>query len=340
MPIDAGPSDAASGPCVGRFILICRPAVPPSLSITKDATIDTDQEPRCVMEDQGPGAPALCVMTGMDIRVDAAITVIGSHPLVLAAFQDLNITPKGKLILTSTRGMKPGAGANDLACHSPTAGGNGVAAAGGGAGGSFGGTGGAGGTGGTGSVTAGMPGAPIMPIIHVTGGCKGSKGGDDGVTAGGAPGDGGGAVMLIAARKLILDGLVTAGGGGGNVPGALGGGGGGGSGGFVGLDAKTYAIKGQVAANGGGGASSGATALLGAPGEDGTASTTNVANGGVAPLGGAAGGDGSIGALQNGAMGQPGVNGGGGGGGGAGVILLKGTAPTGGTYSPALTIVP
>jgi len=348
--LDSAPNDSAvdsidapSGICIGRFVLVCRPVAPPkgeNVVLLTPATINTDLDARCAMQSQGTGAPQLCVMAGYDIKVDAVITVVGSHPLVLAAFHDLNITFKGNLALTSPRGQMPGAGANDPACHAPTNGGNGATGAGGGAGGSFGGTGGAGGTGETGNTTVGVTGAPITPFVRMTGGCKGSNGGNAGLAVGGQPGNGGGAVMLIAANKLTLAGTVTAGGGGGEPPPLLAGGGGGGSGGFVGLDGVIYYVTGQATANGGAGASGSGSSLLGSPGEDGIASTTVAASGGVPPLGGGAGGDGSIAALQNSSPGQPGVNGGGGGGGGAGVILLKGTAPAGGTYSPPPTIVP
>jgi hypothetical protein len=348
QPIDGGTDapadsllDAPSGICIGRFVLVCRPTLPVNLPLLAPATINTDLDPRCALQDQGPGTPQVCVMAGNDIRIDAQITVIGSHPLVLAAFHDLNITGKGNLVLTSPRDGLPGAGANDPACHPATAGGNGGAGGGGGAGGSFGGAGGAGGTGDlAGAASAGQPGTPITPILRVTGGCKGSKGGDAGLTTGGAPGNGGGAVMLIAANKLTLAGTVTAGGGGG-LPAIAAGGGGGGSGGFVGLDAKTYAIMGRVAANGGGGASGGAV-LPGGPGSDGDSSITTAAPGGPAPIGGGAGGDGSIALQSDGTAGQnaPNGGGGGGGGGGAGVILVKGTAPAGGAFSPPLTTVP
>jgi hypothetical protein len=343
-PIDAGGDsliDAPSGVCIGRFVLVCRPAAPlktENIALLANATINTDQDPRCVLQGQGAGAPQLCVMAGYDVRVDAQITVIGSHPLVLAAYHDLNITPKGNLVLTSPSGP-PGAGANDPACHAPVAGGNGALGSGGGAGGSFGGTGGAGGTGDAGGAAAGTAGAPITPIVRVIGGCKGSPGGDAGLTSGGTPGNGGGAVMLIAANKLTLAGTVTAGGGGGQ-PAILAGGGGGGSGGFVGLDAPSYAITGRVTANGGAGASGGGPALNGGPGEAGASSVTTAAAGGGAPLGGGAGGDGSIAAQTSGLAGQGALNGGGGGGGGAGVILVKGAAPAVGSYSPPLTSVP
>lgn len=335
--------DAQSGFCIGRFVVVCRPTAPTTnenLALTKPATVDTDTDPRCVMQGQGTGAPTLCVIAGYDIKVDAAITVIGSHPLVLAAYRDLNITMKSTLSVTSPRGGMPGAGANDPACSTPTAGGNSMSGGGGGAGGSFGGAGGTGGTGGTGSSTAGVAGTPITAIARVIGGCKGSPGGPAGAVPGGAPGNGGGAVMLIAARKLTLDGVVTAGGGGGGPLAVLSGGGGGGSGGFVGLDAMTYAmIKGRVTANGGGGASGGTTIMPGRGGQDGTASTTVAASGGVTPPDGD-GGNGSLAPQPGGTAGQSSTNGGGGGGGGAGVILVKGTAPTDGSYSPPLTIVP
>jgi hypothetical protein len=346
QPIDAGTDtpvdtlfDAPSGLCIGKFVLVCRPVEPPNLALLTLETINTDTDPRCQLQSQGSGAPQLCVMAGRDVKVDAKVTVIGSRPLVLAAYHDLNIAMNGNLILSSPSGQPSGAGANDPACHASMPGGNGALGSGGGAGGSFGGSGGAGGTGDGGAATAGTPGAPVTLIDRVIGGCKGSPGGNAGLTPGGLPGNGGGAVMLIAANKLTLVGIVTAGGGGG-LPAIVAGGGGGGSGGFVGLDAKSYMmVTGQVTANGGGGASGG-TATVGLPGNDGTSSTTIAAPGGPA-LAGGGGGSGSIAAQLSGTAGQDAASGGGGGGGAAGVILVKGAAPPpGGSYSPPLTIVP
>jgi len=342
-PADAsidGPSDI----CIGRFVVVCRPVAPPNLVLIAAATINTDTDPRCTLQSQGTGAPQLCVMAGNDITVSAPITAIGSHPLVLAAFHDLDITSNGNLILSSLRGGAPGAGANDPACHGSAGGADDPNGSGGGAGGSFGGTGGNGGSGDSGFAAGSVAGSQLSLVFRITGGCQGSKGGDAGTTVGGTPGNGGGAVMLLAAGMLTLAGNVTASGGGGLPASKLAGGGGAGSGGFVGLDAMIYAITGQVTANGGGGASGADTTFSGSPGDNGTASITIAATGGPATNAGGNGGGGSIAANRNGALGQNSlmnkVAGGGGGGGGAGVILVKGAAPAGGAYSPSLTIMP
>jgi len=342
-PIDA-PPDALSGICVGRFVTVCRPAAPPNLALLAAATINTDTDPRCTLQGQGASAPQLCVMAGNDITVSASITAIGSRPLVLAAFHDLDVTANGKLVLSSPSGQPPGAGANDPACHGSAGGADDPNGSGGGAGGSFGGTGGNGGSGDSGSAAGSVAGSLLSLAFRITGGCQGSKGGDAGTNVGGTPGNGGGAVMLLAANMLTLSGNVTASGGGGLPANKLAGGGGGGSGGFVGLDAMTYAITGQVTANGGGGASGSDTSIPGSPGADGTLSTTIAAAGGKGTNNAGSGGAGSIATNLNGALGQNSfINkfaGGGGGGGGAGVILVKGAAPAGGAYSPPLTIVP
>jgi hypothetical protein len=334
--------DGAIASCFGQFVTVCLPPVLPDLSLAKSGVIDTDQDPRCVMQGQGPGAPVLCVLAGMDVEVDAAIAVIGSHPLVVAAIRDLRITATGSLSLTSGRDALPGAGANDPLCGSAAAGVNGTTGAGGGAGGSFGGTGGGGGAGAT---SAGTPSTPFGALTRVVGGCAGSGGGDVGAVTGGAPGNGGGGVVLLAGRTLTLDGFVTAGGGGGATASAqAAGGGGGGSGGFVALDAVAYEITGLIAANGGGGGSGAGLLSPGASGGDGIASATVAASGGVGgepPVAGGAGGRGSLGVERDGDIGRSTAAGGGGGGGGAGLIVIEAaTLPSGGTYSPQPTLLP
>jgi len=181
-------TDAGKPFCVGRFVAVCRLATPQNLTLSAAETINTDTDPRCALQDQGAGVPQLCVVAGNDITVSAQIIAIGSHPLVLAAFNDLNVTAGGSLILSSPSGQTPGGGANDPACHPSTAAAasiNNNHSTGGGAGGSLGGSGGIGGTGDSGYELGGTSGAPIAPITWVVGGCKGSKGGDVGQTAAG-----------------------------------------------------------------------------------------------------------------------------------------------------------
>jgi len=334
------PHTLVDGPsCIGRFIAVCRPSSPPNLTFSVSETVNTDTDSRCELQDQKAGEPQLCVMAGNDIRVETQITAIGSHPLVLTAFHDLNITVKGNLVLTSSHGGPPGAGANDPACKlsDSKAGGGG-----GGAGGSFGGR---GGDGGSGYLGGDFASDPIVPLVRVTGGCKGSPGGMDCGKFGGLSGDGGGAVMLIAANTLTIAGSVTAGGGGGGAappPPGCSGGGGGGSGGFVGLDAMKYTISGpgMVTANGGGGGAGGDdSSSPGYPGDDGN--SLRVAAGGQAGSSGGIGGRGSFYPVSDGERGFTAELGGGGGGGGsAGVILVKGIAPAGWSFSPPPTYVP
>jgi hypothetical protein len=344
VPIDAAvdapdvPIDAR-GICIGTFVTVCREVAPADhIALNKPETIDTDVDPRCAVQPQGPGLPALCVMAGRDVKIDDPIIAIGSRPLVLVAFRDLNVTSVGSLVLTSPRGGAPGAGANDPGCSTPTAGGNLATGAGGGAGGSLGGSGGGGGTGGAGVASAGMAGAPHGTPARVIGGCRGSSGGQAGASTGGAGGNGGGAVMLIARNKMTIAGVVTAGGGGGDAAANLAGGGGGGSGGFIGLDAATYIISATatLAANGGGGASGGG-APLGDFGDDGKPALLP-ALGGVAP-GVAGGGNGSL-TTTVGGGGTPGAGGGGGGGGSGGVILVVGATSMPAMHSPQPIFLP
>jgi hypothetical protein len=340
-PIDAAvdaPVDAP-GICLGTLVTVCREQEPTAhLAFKKPETIDTDRDPRCAAQSQGPGLPELCVMVGRDVRIEDPIIAIGTRPLVLVAFRDLGITSTGSLVLTSPRGAPHGAGANDPGCNAPSAGASLAGGAGGGAGGSLGGTGGAGGTGSTGAAAAGMPGAPLGMLTRMTGGCPGSAGGQAGGSTGGAAGNGGGAVMLIARSKLILAGVVSAGGGGGSPAASLAGGGGGGSGGFIGLEARTFNIAPTMTlmANGGGGASGG-TAPLGDFGDDGHPALIP-AQGGVA-AGTAVGGNGSL-TTTAGSAGGPGTGGGGGGGGSGGVILVIGATALAGTASPRPTFMP
>lgn len=344
-PVDAAVDAAGDAPvdapgiCAGTFVTVCRAEEPTAhLAFKKPETVDTDRDPRCAVQPQGPGLPELCVMVGRDVRIEDPIIAIGTRPLVLVAFRDLGITSTGSLVLTSPRGAPHGAGANDPGCNAPTAGTGLAGGAGGGAGGSLGGAGGAGGTGSTGAAAAGMPGAPLGTPARLTGGCPGSAGGQAGGSAGGAGGNGGGAVMLIARNKLILAGVVSAGGGGGGAAASLAGGGGGGSGGFIGLEARIYSIAPTMTlmANGGGGASGGA-APLGDFGEDGQPMLIP-ALGGVA-AGAAVGGNGSL-TTTPGAAGGPGTGAGGGGGGSGGVILVIGASALAGAASPLPTFVP
>lgn len=339
-PLDLEPPPDAppDGPeiCIGRFVVVCGPASSSDLVFAAPETINTDIDSRCALQDQKPGEPQLCVIAGNDIHVNVRISAIGSHPLVLAAFHDLNINQSGSLVLTSPHDGSSGAGANDPACKFPGPGGDGDVnvGGGGGGGGSFGGQGGIGGD------PSGVASNPIVPLVRVTGGCKGSPGGTDGSAFGGLPGSGGGAVMLIAANTLTIAGDVTAGGGGGLPAPNHAGGGGGGSGGFVGLDAMKYSISGtgRVTANGGGGGAGGGGSILGLPGDDGN--PLKEAAGGNAAGGGGDGGYGSFSSIRDGRRGDAAPYGGGGGGGGAGVILVKGVVSVGGVLSPPPTYVP
>ena len=49
--------DAPSGVCIGSFVLVCRPSAPlktENIALIVNATINTDQDPRCVLLGQCP----------------------------------------------------------------------------------------------------------------------------------------------------------------------------------------------------------------------------------------------------------------------------------------------
>jgi hypothetical protein len=139
----------------------------------------------------------------------------------------------------------------------------------------------------------------------------------------------GGAVFLIAGTSIILsDGaFINASGGGGHQVGLSYGGSGGGSGGFIGLDAPTLMIDGDLFALGGGGSVGGSATGFGPAGNV-AAGPRNPAlsKGGVSSCQGGGGGGGAraFNASKGGnAMGGS-VCGGGGGGGSVGVIGFAG----------------
>lgn len=268
------------------------------------------------------------VVDGLTLGPDAEILVIGSHPLVIASWTEIDIQGIIDVGAELARPQLPAGHSPDPLCAAPNAaqpGESGSGGAGGGGGGGFAGPGGHGGDGNNDGTTrdGGMGGAMVEPPMTPRGGCPGADGGEG--TAGGIPG---GAVQL-SARDLIRirdDGAVDGRGSGGEGA-ASGdrGGGGGGSGGWLGLDAPTIELSGNavVAANGGGGGA-GSSGNAGGDGEDGTMTETR-SSGGVPPgdaTGGAEGGAGA--SVDGGDVTTIRRGGGGGGGGAAGYVIVWG----------------
>lgn len=204
-----------------------------------------------------------------------------------------------------------------------------IGAAGGTAGGQL------GGEGGTGQGTATAP----VPFI---GGCSGGAGGRS--NQAGRGGGGGGALHFVAGQSITISGTVNVGGGGG-----AGGinemaGGGGGSGGMILLESQLVTTSGTLAANGGGGGSgaedkaASASGKAGLPGEDGLASASTQAAGGLSVDNKS--GYGGKGATQGSAAtkGENQQNAGGGGG-GLGRLHVRATnAAMSGARSPTQTV--
>ncbi|HEY4241948.1 MAG TPA: hypothetical protein VGM88_19145 [Kofleriaceae bacterium] len=349
---DAGGSDAnvdgASDSPVDAADEVCFTGVVSGLCIPSSSqdgtigggTIDTDHS-AC-----DPAYSDLCLMTAHDFDISGATFVVGSRPLVLAAYGTIQIEA-GAYIDASANGAMPGAGAQDVtatACEpnaDPASGMNSQLndfGSGGGAGGQGGITGGAGGAGNA-SVRDHAGGQPHQANLSgFVGGCAGQSGADyliNGNPTGSGAGGGGGGVLYLAASNVDLRGALYAAGGGGagGYDGA--GGGGGGAGGYIGFQVlaapnNTIGVDGCiVAANGGGGGGggSGAATPSGAGsdgahgGADANAVRTNAPGGTGSSPGDGTGGTGGATTPVSGQVGLDGANyGGGGGGGGGGVI--------------------
>lgn len=280
------------------------------------------------MLDQG-GTPAWGMnVTNLVVQSGATLRVIGTRPLVVAAWETIEID--GMIDASSPTpnaiGQLPsngGAGLDPASCAAST-GGDGqfnFSGAGGGGGGFQ----GSGGRGGANNATGGLNGNPVAIPRIVRGGCAGGAGGSSSQGVIGYGGLGGGAIQLSAQTTLIVKGTLKASGGGGEAasPGNHGGGGGGGAGGFIGLESSMLAlVSGVISANGGGGAASDTGPLQGQNGQDGQPSTF-AARGGTTFSGCQSGASGAAGTIFDG---QDVSNAtscdGGGGGGGVGYVFL------------------
>ncbi|MBA3464132.1 MAG: hypothetical protein H0T46_29525, partial [Deltaproteobacteria bacterium] len=126
-------------------------------------------------------------------------------------------------------------------------------------------------------------------------------------------------------------------GGAGSMQGAGCGGGGGGSGGYIGLEAPTVTISGDLSANGGGGGGGAAINGFSSNGTDGRTGTDPAAGGAPSQSCGVAGAPGGTVGLGGGSVVGVDACGGGGAGGGAGYILIwsQDYSAMGATISPA-----
>jgi len=331
-PVVDAPIDTAIT-CYGTGLVTYCPQLTPTQSVVLSGTLDTDGDPRCVI-DKGN-----CVIAGASIAIDATFRAEGARPIVLVAVTTIDIT--ATLDVGSHRefiGFAPvdhvGAGEGSGTCGSATPATNDASVgAGGGAGGSFGGRGGGGGAGGSGA-PGGTSAATIAPGVF-RGGCPGSRGGDAGSVKGGIGAHGGGAVYLIAGTQITVSatGAINAGGEGGYPGTSMSGGGGAGSGGFIGLDAPSVMNAGAIYANGGGGGEGGGAS---APGDYGASSQSpdQAAGGGNINANAGNGGAGSFKTMLDGGAGGVDTYAGGGGGGGAGIIQLFQASSVAGIVMP------
>ena len=371
LPADAGeppaPPDTAPPSCRAwhpRALDPCTLGVPlPAIELTAGAyTYDTttaggklfDDHGRTVVESplaiEQAGGAAVAVLSIDALAIDAGATlrVIGTKPLVIAAWSTIAIDgvvdASSHLGVTDeaahiAQNIQVGAGAN-AACTGTTgqhgADARGVGSGGGG-GGALQGLGGDAPASGAPEVAGGAGGAAIALPAILVGGCGGGSSGAAGTTAtlpatkssvaqGGA---GGGAIRLVAQTQLRVAGAIHAngaGGAGGPTASSCGGGGGG-AGGDVELEAATIAIDGAVTATGGGGGggAGGSSRVPGHDGSDGAIGVDAAPGGTIADDHcGAPGGAGSSRAMLAGAAAPPAActAGGGGGGGGAGFVII------------------
>ncbi|MGE5186711.1 MAG: hypothetical protein ACM31C_31875 [Acidobacteriota bacterium] len=339
----SGDAPGATAFCFGKDLNLCLSAMPSgAITLPGANPLDTDTDANCTEVVAQTNGPAVCVIAGATITVNADMTATGSRPLALIATD--TVTMNATIDVSSTSGGRTGAGASAAPCAVTENGTPDAHGGGGGAGGSFGASGGAGGkgdnndqNGGTGGVGGSAP-LPIAPP-PLRAGCAGGNGGNgDGTHPGGAGGASGGAIAIIAGTRIQIGASVYASGAGGGAGTGnnstldvqCGGGGGGGSGGMIALDAPTIQVGGVLAANGGGGGGGGGDNGTGTGGSDGsTVLYSSIANGGG---GGGMGPDQTGGGGGNGAAGAVAANaggsvkaGGGGGGGGLGVIWVHGT---------------
>lgn len=333
-PIDAGPGCYGGG----FFAPICPLVVPNAQlslggnTLSTDGNLCTEVVPRSGID--------LCVVIGQTISVAQTTRFTGSRPIVLLATTTIDVT--GRVDVSSTRSMSPGAAAN-RDCEAPGTGSSSSnmvsgGGGGGGGGGSYGTPGGAGGSGANGLDGQGGVAAETRTATPL-GGCPGGGGGNAFNGAGGAfPADGGGAVILIAGERIsVLGGIDAFGSGGYGATAAFAGGGGGGSGGLIVLDAPLLNGNGRLLAVGGGGGAGG-NGVAGGPGgsEINVGSPNTSAAGGTAGSGGGSGGNGSLDGSGIAGM-TPASFGGGGGGGGGGYIRIYGQNQLSGPMHPPRT---
>lgn len=285
----------------------------------QDCIIDTDAGTiSCSADDtlfqfselEQSDGPTLAVFAARSLLIEqsAQVSVHGSRPLVLLAYQEIEI--RGGLDATAAQSTVHGGGFAQTPSGKGGGPGGGAAvrnyAAGGG--GAYCGKGGLGGFEAE-DPPASAGGLPFgsSELVPLFGGASG--GGKQGGNEGGA---GGGAIQLVAAKSITVGtaGYVSVGGGGGGANG-----GGAGSGGAILIEAPEVTINGVLAANGGGGAifNGGSPGQAGQPGA-------------AAALGSAAtAGTGSAGDTIDGGDGSNtgNANASGGGGGGAGRIRIN-----------------
>ncbi len=341
-PIDAKPIDAPPDAqmCFGTLFPVCLTSLP-----TMDFTpagpvmINTGMTDAA---DCNEIIDSLCVISGMSITINVALTATGNNPLVLVSLGDLTIGGMGSIDVASHSSpvASIGAGHDPTACLPPSAG---TANAGGGGGGGGGGFGTAGGNGGAGMGNAGTGGA-LSAATTLRGGCTGASGGDGQVSTGGPGGRGGGAVYVVANGQLSIMGSINASGAGASGgQTALGGGGGGGAGGMIAIDGGSLMFNGKLMANGGGGGGGGDPTMSGKPGHDPDLAHINMAAGGGMKGASQAGNGGNGGSFDAASAAAPMVgaagNGAGGGGGSVGALRVSANLalPTGNTVSPQAT---
>jgi hypothetical protein len=177
-----------------------------------------------------------------EVALDSSLSVIGTQPVVIAAWEDIAI--HGSIVTSPT--------VTSSACVPPTPG---TGCSGGGGGGFA----GIGGTGGDSLTDPGGAGGGSIPLpAHLSAGCSGAVS-SDAIEAG----LGGGAVALVARTSLLLDGAIVAEGA--RSPSRQGGSG---SGGMVELEALDLTIADGTLQACGGVVSGGACLVDGEPGDD------------------------------------------------------------------------
>jgi hypothetical protein len=322
-------------------------------------TFDTTPNPAVLRADVGamtiattslthdtPGQLSAVVLYlgGLTIDSGATVKVIGARAAIIAADGAMAISGTidagSHMQITdasshTSANVQLGAGANENCGMS--AGRVGAAAAstagsGGGGGGGYYGDGGGGGPGDNNNAPGGALGTNDDVPARVRGGCAGGSSGAAGVAAVSpstqasvsAGGAGGGAIHLWSSKAIKVSGAVLAGGAGGagSMQGAACGGGGGGSGGYIGLEAPSIELSGDLSANGGGGGGGGLNASFASNGSDGRAGIDVASGGSGSSSCGTAGAAGGALGLGGGSVISVDSCGGGGGGGGAGYILI------------------